>query len=449
MKKLFYLIFVLLISLFGCEKILDVETPPNLLAPNLVFADSANLKSAVYGMYAKLNSSQSYTYQFSVLNSLYADETSSTSFPTFLTNSLDIADSQVAGIWSEWYSNIYAANSIIEGVEASTSLAATTKQQAKGEAYFVRALCHYNLINTFGSIPVITSTARVENQQKPQASSDAVYQQIMADLKQSIAMLPASYAVSGNERTRANQLVAKSLLAKVYLYTNDWANAETESYAIISNPLFSLSSDLSRTFLSTSTEAIFQLDAKATGYVPLTSFFVPSAGVRPSYTLTPELSNAFEKTPANTDDLRKINWVGMSAGFGYPAKYKITRSGTGVFEYNTIIRLAEIRLVHAEACARQNKIALAQDDINAIRGRAGLANTTADSEASLLLAIEQERRVELFCENGIRFFDLKRMGRLDAVLTPVKVGWKSTAANYPIPAQEIANNSSLVQHQGY
>ena len=115
-----------------------------------------------------------------------------------------------------------------------------------------------------------------------------------------------------------------------------------------------------------------------------------------------------------------------------------------------VIRLAEIYLIRAEARAHQNNIAGAQSDINAIRGRAGLANTAAADQNSLLLAIEKERKLELFTEWGHRWFDLKRTNRSDAVLGPVKApGWQSTDALYPIPFTEIQNNRNVTQNPGY
>jgi len=65
--------------------------------------------------------------------------------------------------------------------------------------------------------------------------------------------------------------------------------------------------------------------------------------------------------------------------------------------------LASSFLIRAEARAQQNNISGAQADISTIRNRAGLANTTANDKASALLAIEQERRIELNCEWGHRW----------------------------------------------
>ncbi|HWK05027.1 MAG TPA: RagB/SusD family nutrient uptake outer membrane protein [Puia sp.] len=84
-----------------------------------------------------------------------------------------------------------------------------------------------------------------------------------------------------------------------------------------------------------------------------------------------------------------------------------------------------------------------------IRNRAGLANTTATTQADILLAIEQERRIELFGEYGHRWNDLRRTGRADAVLGAEKTGWTTNAALYPIPKYDRDNNHNLTQNPGY
>jgi hypothetical protein len=88
-----------------------------------------------------------------------------------------------------------------------------------------------------------------------------------------------------------------------------------------------------------------------------------------------------------------------------------------------------------------------------IRNRAGLSNTSSSTQASLLAAIQKERRFELFTEYGHRWFDLKRWGSIDSVMqyvTPQKGGaWKTTAQLFPIPFTEIQSDPKLTQNAGY
>jgi len=110
-----------------------------------------------------------------------------------------------------------------------------------------------------------------------------------------------------------------------------------------------------------------------------------------------------------------------------------------------VIRIAEVYLIRAEARAQQaGKISDAITDLNAIRDRAGLTPTTATSQADVLLAIENENRLEFGLE-GHRWFDLVRTGRAAAVLG-------LTDANkyvLPIPFDQINVDPALTQNTGY
>jgi hypothetical protein len=159
--------------------------------------------------------------------------------------------------------------------------------------------------------------------------------------------------------------------------------------------------------------------------------------------------NAFE-----SGDRRFTSWVGVDNYQGttyyYLSKYKnSTTNTTATGEYCTYMRLAEQYLIRAEAMAQQNNLSGAIADINVIRNRAGLPNTKAATQADILLAVEQERRIELFAEYGHRWNDLRRTGRADAVLGASKTGWTKDAALYPIPKTEIINNKNLTQNPGY
>jgi hypothetical protein len=170
--------------------------------------------------------------------------------------------------------------------------------------------------------------------------------------------------------------------------------------------------------------------------------------------ISSDLQNAFEK-----GDNRFISWIGRFISdkdtFYFPYKYKknIIDPDNLPTEYITVLRLAEQYLIRAEARLRQNKILGAQEDLNVIRTRAGLPNTTAESESSLLYSILRERQVELFTEWGHRWFDLVRTGKVDEIMrevTPRKGGsWNSDKILFPIPQSEILINKNLTQNPGY
>lgn len=119
-------------------------------------------------------------------------------------------------------------------------------------------------------------------------------------------------------------------------------------------------------------------------------------------------------------------------------------------EYSIQFRLAEQYLIRAEARAYQGDLIGAKEDLNKIRRNADLNDTNALSQQEIITAVKKERRFELFTESGHRFFDLKRNGDLDTVLTGVKFGWNSTDRLLPIPESELTLNPNIQpQNPGY
>ncbi len=175
--------------------------------------------------------------------------------------------------------------------------------------------------------------------------------------------------------------------------------------------------------------------------------FVPGQ----SFALTDGLLSAFED-----GDGRRSAWIDSISNeeqtitLYYPYKYKARFDVTESLEYSIHFRLAEQYLIRSEARTRIGNLIGASEDLNMIRNRAGLANTTANSESELLEAILAERRVELFTEQGHRWFDLRRTGRATAVLGMFKPDWEDTDVLFPIPEIELeANPNLLPQNQGY
>lgn len=454
------LLLIVLISFCGCKKFVDVGAPNSQLITAKVYTNDNTLKSALAGMFSTMANTAAYDQQFklSFLTACSSDElkyfATSVDYDPFLNNSIPTDNSSVLSLWSSFYASIYQANAVIGGIAASTGgLSDAMKTEALGEAKFVRAYCYFQLTSLWGDVPMPLTTDGVTNNSLSRSTSAVVYQQIIKDLTDAQAKLNSTYTYGNSERVRPNKYAAAALLARVYLYTGDYANAQTNATTVIAYPtLYTLLStaNLGGIFVKNNTEAIFQLTATATvGFTQEAQYYSLDITTVPDYQLNDNLLKAFE-----SGDKRYTNWVGIDTYSGktyyYPYKYKqkvLNSTATG--EYATYLRLAEQYLIRAETMARQNNLSGAIADINVIRSRAGLANTTAATQTDILLAIERERRIELFGEYGHRWNDLKRTGRANAVLGALKTGWTANAALYPVPKSEINNNRNLTQNPGY
>jgi hypothetical protein len=448
----------LLSGFISCKKFIEVSPPKTQLTTATVFQDDQTANSAVAGLYSNmyhLNSVES-TFgglQLTINPGLTADELYKPASPTnpYFQNSIPSSDGDISQAWQGFYTTIYDANSILEGLQASSTLSSSMKNQLSGEALFVRAFCHFYLVNIFGDIPLIITTNVDETSSVPRSPASTIYKQVVADLLQAQNLLETDYSFSKAERVRANKWAATALLAKVYLYTGDWTNAEIQSGSVINQTsLYSLITDLNTVFLQNSSEAIWQfLTYGGAGYTTLGVELLPNDPTTvPSYAISNWLLNAFEP-----NDLRKSSWLNsyLINGQTYyvPFKYKQGMATDANGEYDMVLRLSEQYLIRAEARAELGKIDEAASDINIIRQRAGLSDVTVTDKSSVLLAVEHERQCELFTEWGHRWLDLKRTGRISEVLGAEKPSWKNSAALFPIPQVELSKNPALTQNPGY
>lgn len=451
-------IIVGLVLLFsGCDSFVEVDLPSSQLNISSVFDEKATANAAMTDIYSKLRDSGLLTGNatgMSIALGTYADEldyygTSLADIQHFYNNSVLPRNGAVAEWWSSSYNIIYAANTVYEGVSASTKLSPTDKDQLMGEALFVRGMVHFHLVNLFGDIPYITTTSYEQNQVAPKMLVAEVYNHVIADLEAAKQLLPSNYF--GGIRIRPNKLVASAMLARVYLYNGNNAEAGNEASAVINETgTYSLVTAFDTAFLKGSVSTIWQLIPNSPGgNTAEGGNLIFNAGPPPFAALTNGLVAAFE-----TGDLRKIHWInGITDGsttWYHSYKYK-QQSMTGTTEeYSIVMRLPEMYLIRAEARAKQGFLTGAKDDLDVIRNLAGLPSSTATNQQDILTAILRERRVEFFTEGGHRFFDLKRASELTTVLAPVKPGWSSNEALFPLPESELSLNPNMLpQNPGY
>jgi hypothetical protein len=448
---------VCFVILTGCKKFADVDTPSNQLSSDNVFTTDATVGSAMAGLFSTLGTSDSYQLQLGISSytAMTGDElifnNTSDTYDPFVKNALGANNPDVQSLWTALYEVNYQANSIINGINKSTAaITDSVRTDALAESRFVRAFCHFYLVNIWGDVPLVTTTDVTYTKSLARSKSDTVYKQIIADLEFASANLNTNYTFSGGQRIMPNKYAAMAMLARVHLYMGHWQQAADYANTVISNGLYSLlsSDNIGSIMTENNQEAIWQLEAAfTTGYTTEGQYYLLISPT-PSYLVTDQLLSAFEP-----GDLRYTNWIGTvtvdNVTYHYPYKYKVTANDPGNAEYATYLRLAEQYLIRAEANMELNNLDAAISDINIIRNRAGLGNTTATTKDQLKLAIEKERRLELFSEYGHRWMDLKRTGRIDAVLSAAKSNWTSTDALYPIPLGDIHNDPNLTQNPGY
>lgn len=486
----------LTLLLGSCKKLVDAGSPLTTITTDQTFSRDGSANAAIAGLYSFMMNGGTSDIIFSnggltFYGGMSADElvnflgAGAQDEYNFSTNKLNSQSPVIQKcFWNPQYKLIFNANSMLEGIAASTSnqLMALTRKQLTAEAKFIRAFSYFYLVNLFGDVPLVLTTDWKVNAQLPRSPVDKVYAQIIQDLQEAQNDLPVDYAISGGERIRANKFAATALLARVYLYTKDWKNAEIESTKILDNSQFGLEDNLRNVFLSTSREAIWQLKPSesstlnmqfdAVNFTTIQSWadipedqkplyldqsIFPDVALLfyPKYIMTAQLSAAFE-----AGDKRLKLWTNYVDTPTYPpytgaidhfsSKYTAPTGSENGKRYTTVFRVAEQLLIRAEARANLNNTAGTDEDLNKIRSRAGLAGITSGSSILALKAVAHERQTELFAEWGHRWFDLKRTEKANEVLAAIfSKQFKNSQLLYPIPDSEIKAAPSLVQNPGY
>ncbi|MBE9487821.1 MAG: RagB/SusD family nutrient uptake outer membrane protein [Bacteroidetes bacterium] len=336
---------------------------------------------------------------------------------------MDYAINSITGCWSPAYDLIKRSNVIIESEPSDYKDYKGVVDQIKGEAYFMRALSHFDILRQYGEfyqmdskwgIPIIDRLipgGELSTNKPGRNTVLEVYEIIISDLKESIILMDPT--TSKKADGYVDVWAAKALLCRAYLYTGENAKCVAMAEDIITNSTYKLwtNSEYVEGWKERGgVEAIFEVkntsdDGANTD--SLTGFYNKhSSGGYGSFLATTYYANLFQE-----GDVRKTMFVTEEKlGALYLDKYPgVDKAATGDGnDYTTanysILRLSEVYLNGAEAA---QKIGDAKADtwLTAIAQRANPAAPAivgANLERVLL-----ERRLELGAE-GFRFFDAIR-----------------------------------------
>jgi hypothetical protein len=384
--------------------------------------------------------------------------------------------------WQGLYQDIYAANIVLDYVPKipATSFAGTRQQQILGEAKFIRALSYFQLVTTYGDVPLVLTT--INTPVKPVRTAAAkVYTQIEQDLTDGEAVLPVTAASVGH----ATQGAVQALLAKVYAQEGKYQQCLTYCDKVINSGQYSLVPNFSTLFDGTknTTESIFEIQhSSASGFTSYNvSLYLPATFGTYSFQKfsvpTNDLVNLY-MSQNDTIRLKSSIYIGTvlpsgtvagdpvpppytsaspTVPFLYKWKTNISQFGGGT-DNTILLRLADIILLKAEAANQLGQTAAAIPLVNQIRTRVHLPPITATTQSDVALAILTERRMELAFE-GNRWNDLMRYGKpytitlmksqVDPFGKPLNYNITQNGLLFPVPFNEIQLDGNLTQNPGY
>ena len=402
----------------------------------------------------------------------------------------------IAQLYSVCYKGIQTCNFFLANIEQVENIEADKLNDWKGQVRTLRAFFYYNLVTTYGEVPLRIEPTTLENQDLPKSPEADIFAQIEEDLQFGVANLSEApygdgYVVKGS---------ANALLARTYLYQGKYTEAAEAAKAVIDGGSFALSPNYEDLFIDggqvDNPEIIF-----STKYSSAPGEFQDRGseimiGFWGTLKPTEDFVNSFEATdglpidesplydetnPLENRDPRLSKIV--LEGEWNPEIEQKTLSGFGLLKWISPatrasfvqnftegtdyihIRYADVLLMYAEGKIESGSIDTSVlDAINQVRARAyGVAvgdtgsypAITTTDQGELREAVRNERRYEFGFE-GLRYFDLKRWGIAEEVLNgfydahvdgnrvflPKHYKW-------PLPQSAIDKNTALEQNPDY
>jgi len=430
MKKIYTLFGALLITA-ACSTDLD-QAPTNIASADSL-SDFEGVLNAAYWYQTGSTTPLAIMGDFRSDNALF-DESPHDEFDDFDGGVVSMEGDFFRPFYSSLYKSILSANSVIDNSDDATQVA---------EAKFLRALSYSKLVKVFGGVTLNLSPSPSTTDQSILARSSAadVYLQIETDLADAISGLDNAGLSTG----RATRIAAQALLGKVHLAQGDYSSAESVLASVVNGASaagIGLLDNFSAVFASDlNAEIIFA--TQLTSSIGISDYSGDTFNVwyAGGNTKADEIPVSMELINAYTDGDTRKN-VTVDAAIQVSNKYQTLGADQDWIE----IRFADVLLMYAEALNEGGNTAGAATQLNKVRNRAGLSNTTASSQAALREAIQHERRLELAFE-GHHWFDLVRTGTVDAEMG------QSINSNYyifPIPTSEIfASDEVITQNPGY
>ena len=478
MKITKFLITIVLTTslLSSCEEerldILPVLSDPL----ETVIVDETSLNEMLIGGYDQMSSATLFGANLLIYGDLFSDNTfvSNTNDGYFFQeNALAISTQTDLGFLGGLYKAIIYANIILNNTLQDTPVI----QNIEGQAYAIRGLSLFYLVNLFSSnptsgqyqefgVPVYTGPYN-PSENYPRMTVTEVYNQIIFDFEQALTNMnqPLNGPDSGN-KSYLSPTAVKLLLSRVYLtrgeagdyqkaldYANAVINTSPSQFGFVSSENYASYFSASDISLSEDQpETVWEINMTGADNPQLNSAissFYHRTGAHASLLFRQDFYNSF-----NDGDIRKSLFSVAGAPTSDEPKGVWTTkwpraTSEGNFTINVkVLRMSEAKLNRIEALYHLGQTGTALTELNVFAASRG-GDTYSGSD--LLNDILTERRKEFFGE-GQRFYDLKRNNLGYTKLTNCAGSVCTVEANskwmvFPMPeTSELLLNPLMTQH---
>lgn len=477
MKKYLILLIVSLLGFSSCEKLLDKE-PTDKLSLEDLFKDVQGAKTALAGAYKALLDESHYSKNTMVYPEILAgnikfSKNTNLRLEDVYDVIVDAQESSMNDTYSALYSELNNINNVIKYTPDAAG-SASDKAKIIAEAKAIRALVHFDLVRIFARPFNYTDNAShlgISLVLQPQLYSDPspyratvaeTYNAIVKDLTEAIATFDdtnVGVLSSGTKQNYFTKTSTKALLAKVYLYQNNWDLAFSLSDEIIKSNQYTLLTNAnyvaSWTGRVPSSESIFELAIETNFAGGGLGVYYESTNLSSyrMYAATLDLTGLYSAT-----DVRGVDKMFIRQAVD-ATNYLFTRKYQGGFTLATpvkVLRLSELHLIRAEAAVEKATpdFTVANADLNLIRKRGDASANTLNltTKDAVNDAVLLERRKELAFEGNL-LFDLMRkkkdITRVDVTPVVKNILTKDDRLIMPIPANTVNANKNMKQNPSY
>lgn len=482
----------------SCNNWLDLQ-PVNDQTTDRFWESKEEVEAVLFSSYKQLRSCLERFVQWGELRGDALTYVNSSSDDAAKIKQLDILTNNSVAKWDNVYKAIGYANSVLKygpGVmEKDPTFTRSMLNMYEAEAIYIRSLCYFYLVRTFGYVPLVLEPY-IDDQQEfalPSSGEEEVLGRIVSDLEANIAKCKTGYESDDPDtwmnKGRATKWAYHALLADIYLWQGNYQRCISQCEQLINSGKFRLltKENWFRLFYpGNSDEGIFELQydyLTDNSYNALYAWFYNNSG-NSYYQLSEKNMELFTEYAAVKD----VRGLGASyletgkiwkyAGMFSQSESKSTRNtwerdGRTCSDNNWIFyRYADILLMKAEALIMSGDIQGGYDIIvNEIRTRAGYSALTSPAlpavEYDALKLLLDERQRE-FVGEGKRWFDILRIAKrndykykdylLEVLLANVSAKeyetWKAKLSDpnsyyLPIHKDEIDNGRGILNQNPY
>jgi len=483
MKKIYILFAFAGLALTACKKQLT-EKPYSILTNTNFYTNATDAQAAINGVLSQLQPQAYYQRTIYIMTELSGD-----CLMPLLTQNQERIDMfkltygatniEITNWWQNSYKLISRANDVIANVPGIT-MDVPTRNNIVGNAMFLRGIAYFDLVRSFGDVPLITTpivSTSDPNLLPTRTAASQIYTQVISDLKNAEANCFTEDKITSANKGMVSSGAASAMLARVYLQRastkfadpNDNQNALAECNKVINAGTYKLMADYTNVFnwdmkyYPTQTENIFSVQfgnnsTSTTQNITIRMFSPAGLGGSGSFTANPYFFNNGYFGPDKRKAWNLSNKVGTTTVTPYIYKYRDPQwvSGSNNSRMNWIVlRYADVLMMQSEAMNNinpgdPNKF----NGLNAVRDRAGmnayhlsLANTPTASAFIDTLAKDRAREL---CVEGHRRWDLLRWGKFKSVIQASNgVTATDNQLLLPLPQTELDANPNLKQNPGY